>query len=230
MAKHRHYLDVIGWNCYVANSDARVLHTLARWAKMYRPDVFALSEARTHHHALSLVPGYTLFQERPTRWHGGIVDDTGDTAILVRDDLLPHVKRHRVATMLRRWMVQRYRRWHTPRRDEVVILKVRGRRWRVRASHPATGGLDGANRRAFREQMRKIRRWAVVASRPRTVSIDVGDLNERKRPLMRFLGRFFIIVGQGIDLLIAFHAKRVRHWRLSKGGSDHHGQRYRVYA
>src|SRR5262249_39150862 len=147
-----------------------------RWARNHNPDVFCLSEARTHQTALAEVPGYTVFQSEPVRSGGPIVNDQGDSAILVRDDLGP-VLREPGASMLLKGVVFGHNRTHTPRQYQGVDLKKGGKKFRIRASHFPTHGFDGGNKRAFLESATRSKVWALAGLR--AVSLDVGDLNEK---------------------------------------------------
>ena len=221
-------LTVLAWNAYVANTDANVRAALAGWVKAHNPDVIAISEARTHRAALQHVSGYTLFQEPPGATVGKVVDDQGDSAVLVRDDLAPDVKRHSVAKMRDQWVVVKHRRTHTPRRHEPPTHTKGGRKWRIRASHWPTNGFGGPNRSAFLESARRSKLWAHAGVG--ATSIDVGDLNDKKARVAAWFGKRFLVAGQGIDLLVARRAAKVEHTQLDKGGSDHHAQLYVVTA
>lgn len=218
-------LDLIAWNCYVANDDSNVLHQLRAWVREYAPDVFVLCEASTHADVLGNLDGYTLLQETPPRG-AGRGDDTGDVAILVADS---HTIKHRwVARMTRWWLVLRYRRRHQPHRYEVALVDVRGQTWRICGAHPPTHGLDGPNRVAFGESARFFRRWLRrTLTRP---SIVVGDLNETAGTLAAWFGPKFRVFGAGIDCAVTRGVRGGETERLGKGGSDHHGRRYQFEA
>ena len=217
-------LDLIAWNCYTANSDENVRHTLGLWHDRFGPDLFCLSEAATHHDALVRFAreyGYTLLQETPP---AGVDrgNDTGDCAILVADHA--HVRRRWVARMERAWMVMRYRRWHDPHRYEVATIKVRGHTWRIRASHWPTHGFDGPNREAFTESARRSKGW--LRRSLRYPSVDVGDLNEHIDTLADWFGPRFRLFGERIDVAVTRNVRAGEWQELGKGGGDHYGRRY----
>lgn len=220
-------LDLVAWNAYVGNSDDNVAHTLGVWHDRFAPDVFALSEASTHHDALVRFCRdypYTLLQETPApgRRKGGPVDDTGDCAILVADH--HKIRRRWVARMTRRWVVLRYRRWHHPHAYEVAVVTVRGHTWRIRASHWPTHGFDGPNREAFTESARRSKGW--LRRSLRYPSVDVGDLNEHIDALADWFGPRFRLFGERIDVAITRNVRSCEWEELGKGGGDHYGRRY----
>lgn len=220
-------LELVAWNCWVGNSNTQVLATLRAWADTYRPDVFVLSEARTHAAVLDRVPGYRVLQERPARKHAkGRVSEHGDCAILIAEHV--QLRTNWVARMARTWVVFSHRRVHDPRRYQVAGITVRGQLWRIRASHPPTGGFDGGNAVAFMESMRRSRRWL----RRRLVpSVDAGDMNEQRARLAAWFGPRFRVYGAGIDLAVTRGVLDCEYVELGKGGSDaHHGHAYRFTA
>lgn len=219
-------LRLLTWNPHVGNRPRRVRRALLRWIRRHRPDVIVVTEARRFAGVLETIPGYRVFQETPVpKARRGTVDDRGDTAVLVHESVTVH--RRKVARMRSSWLVWRYRRRHTPRRYEVLTLTVRGRRWKVRGSHWPTNGLDGVNRAAFLESAIRSKLWALACRVP---TVDAGDLNEQRGRLARWFGRGFTVRGHRIDLVIARRVRGVRHWRLAKNGSDHHGQAYTLAA
>ena len=223
-------LNLLAWNCWVANRDDNVIAALWTWALRYDPDVIALSEAASHADALhewAERHGYTLLQAPVPRRRkaGRVVDDTGDCAIL----LGPHVTiRHEwVASMRQMWMVFSHRRWHTPHRYQVAHIVVRGQRWRVRASHWPTLGMHGPNKAAWLESAHASRRWLDRSTFP---SVDVGDLNEQAPTLAEWFGKRFQVFGKGIDVAVARGVREGTWTELGKGGGDHHGRFYRLTA
>lgn len=220
-----HVLDLLAWNCYRYNDSDVVLHWLRVWVNRYKPDMFALSEASTHAHVLPLLEGYSVQQQTPPRnprKDGEDVDDTGDVAILVRDDHI--IKRNRLARMLLRWLVLSHRRWHKPHEYEVTVVKVRGHKWRVCVAHPPTHGFTGPNREAFAESTRFFRRWLRRGfGRP---SIVVGDLNEHSTALATWFGPKYRVWGEGIDCAVTRGVRTAVVEELGKGGGDHYGRRY----
>lgn len=218
-------LTLLSWNCYVANASWRVLGALLYWIRQHNPDVIVLTEANKHADVLRKIPGYTLFQEEPVkRSRSGDVDDSGDSAVLVRDGLA--IRRARVVRMRKRWTVWSHRRRHTPRRYWVLQVRKAGL-WKVRASHWPTNGFKGRNRVAFLESALRSRLWLRASRVP---AVDVGDLNENEAVLRRWFGKRFTVIGHRIDLLIARHVRRIKHARLGKRGSDHYAQLFRLTA
>ena len=230
MSRRPNELVVVAWNCYVGNSDRNVLAYLAELAALEAPDVFALTEAQTHADVLgefAMFHGYTLLQETPNprRKRGRVVDDTGDCALLVADR--HKVRRDWVDAMTRTWMVLRYKRRHAPHRYQVALLTVRGRKWRVRASHWPTHGFDGPNGAAVKESAKGSKRWL---RRGTTPSVDVGDLNEKISRLAAWYGQRFQVYGERIDVAVTRNVADCVWSELDKGGSDHHGRLYRFTA
>ena len=224
------YLDLIAWNAYAGNSAGNVYETLAGWVTEYAPDVITVSEAFTHHNVLQHLAddlGMRLLQETPARRRKStaLVDDTGDCAILLADHVT--LRRSWVARMRRVWLVLRYRRRHRPHQYQVAAIKVRGHRWRVRASHWPTHGLDGPNAAAVVESARKSRRWLLRGLVP---SVDVGDLNESKAKLAAWYGKRFRVFGRRIDVAVTRRVRWCSWAELGKGGGDHHGRHYRFTA
>lgn len=224
-------LVVIGWNAHVTNTADNVDGALTAWQKAHNPDVFCISEARTHHAVIATwckEHGYTQQQQRRAANIGKVVNDQGDSAILIRNDLMPHVKRQWLAKMLIKWVVLRHNLIHTPREYENAKLRKSGVVWRVRSSHFPTHGLHGVNRPAFLESASRSKAWLLAGLR--AVSLDVGDMNESRAALADWYGKRFKVVGSGIDMVVARRAASIDHTELDKGGSDHHAQLYVVKA
>lgn len=218
-------LDAIGRNLYIASHDAEVAETLARDVELHQPDVFALAEASSHADVLERVApllGYRLIQERPAP-HQPRGDDTGDCALM----LAAHVQlRHTwVARMRQRWLVLSHHRWHKPHSYEVAAIKVRGQRWRVRASHWPTHGPDGPNARAWRESARRSRRWL-----RRGLSVPSADLLDANASAdqLREVFTGCRVFGHGPDVAITRRVAGGAATALGRGGSDHRGVRYRL--
>lgn len=219
-------MTLLIWNPWVGNSPRRVRRAVNGWARRHNPDVIVISEARPFYGTLRRIPGYRVFQERPAPKGSGIVDDRGDTAILVRDGI--PVRRRRVVRMGVRWRVFSHNRTHTPRRYETIKVEVDGQWWSVRGSHYPTNGFDGGNRRAFLESAARSKAWALIC---RTPTVDAGDLNESAYRLRKFFGRGFKIRGHRIDLIITRRVRRIEHRMLAKRGSDsHRGQLFHLTA
>lgn len=225
-------LTVLAWNVYVANDAANVRRYLTDWIEDFDPHVVALTEARTHRAVLQEVAedlGYSFHQATPIPgMKDGIVNDDGDSAIMVRKRGVK-IKHQRTARMARGWVYSPYMRRHTPRSYEVAKIKVGKKVWRVRSSHFPTEGFDGRNKAAFRESALRSKAWMLASGR-RTSSIDVGDFNTGPYSLKQFLGDRFVVVGEGIDLLLGRRIRGARKIRLGKGGGDHHAAVYRVTA
>lgn len=213
-------MKALVWNCWVGNK--RVGLSLRNWIKQHNPDVIFLSEARTHRKALSNIKGYALYQAKPVKKaKSGLVNDRGDSAILVRKDLV--VQRARIARARLTWLVRSHNRRHTPREAQIVVLNIDGRKWRLRADHFPTGGFDSVNGEAFRDNAKRARRWLNLGKRKRTVSVIAGDLNEKAPRIKAFFGRKDReIAGEGIDLTIVQHGHVTEYKTLGKGGSDAH--------
>ena len=219
-------LDVLAWNAHLGNR--RVAKVLTRLVKRNRPHVVVLNEVPHQHGALrtwAKVNGYVMFAESPGDRSRRVVSEHGSTVVLVDDDNpaldLVHA---RVVTGKESWRVVRYDRVHAPRRDWVVRLRLHGVTYRVFASHVATNGLDGPNRRAVAEWLTRADR-AVRRRRRGVVLVDVGDHNNSVRALRRWLPAN--VAGHGPDSAVVAGgvvSRRV----LPKYGSDHRAIRYHI--
>lgn len=222
-------IDIVAWNCYVANSGENVKDFLAEQAAKFSPDVFALSEARTHADAIHEFArdfGYVPFQRPPVpQGKTGLVNDAGDSALLVRKTPEIEILSHRKAKMRRKWKVASKDRVHTPREYETATLRVRGRKIKVRASHFPTLGFKGPNRWAFLESYAKAKAWALATGR-NTATADIGDFNETRTTMAKRLGKRFLVGGSGIDLILTTDVDHIDSTELGKGGGDHNGRRY----
>lgn len=228
LAKPPAQLTVLGWNAHITNTDANVTDALNGWIDEHDPDVIFVSEARTHRDALKQIAGYKLYQQPMAPNIGPVVNDQGDSAILVRDNLVPHVKHHSLAKMRLKWVVARGHKVHTPREYEKVTLKKAGTKFRTKSSHFPTNGFKGNNRPAFLESALRAKAWAKAGLG--AVSVDVGDFNENKAAMADWFGKRFKVAGRGIDLAIVHRAAKVEHTLLDKGGSDHYAQLYVITA
>lgn len=219
-------ITILQWNCYVGNSVKRARWALKAWIRLFKPDVIVLSEARKFRHMLANIPGYQLFQEQgePKARHG-VVNDAGDTAVLVRAD--HGVTRARYARMRLKWRVLSHNRTHSAKRYPVLtILFSWGQRAKVRGSHWPTHGFSGPNKAAFLESAARSKAWALTSRMP---TLDIGDLNETIARLARWFGRRFKVAGHHIDALVACRVRKIEHRRLTKGGGDHYANLFRVY-
>ena len=226
-------LALIGWNAWEGNEDWRVKDTLTHWQEQYNPAAILGSELSNHFDVTDTIPGLMRFQEEPiSRTSRGIdVNEQGDTAILLADDLTDSVEHQRVLAMKLTWKVFSHDKVHSGRRFQTLTLKREGRRVRLLSAHPPTLGFNGPNGDAFMESMVKIRRWLRRGALMRnTTSLVVGDMNERKSVVADWFGPNYTVEGEGIDLFIGRGVRRIEHERLGRGGSDvHHGQLFRVW-
>ena len=189
------------------------------------PDGLVLTEAAPYHGVLDL-PGWRQYQEAPGR-RGDRTDDSGDVAILIRED--HKVRRRWVAHMTRWWTVLSHRQRHEPHAYENVVAEIRGRVWRVRGSHPPTHGFDGPNGEAFTETARRSRRW-FRRGLPGVPSVDVGDWNETKERLQAWFGDRFKVFGKRIDVAVTRNVEGCEVEELPKRGFDHYGRVYTLTA
>lgn len=222
-------IKIVGWNCYVGNTAAKVEDALTRWAVGHGVDVFCLSEARTHEQAIAQFckkHGFLQFQAPVQPDQGGVVNESGDSAILVRDVYAKDIGHDRVATMTKLWRVLSHNKTHTPRQSQIVVLRL-SRKVRIRADHFPTLGFKGPNKSAFLEAATRTKAWMLAGVG--AVSLSVGDLNDTLAAIAQFFGKRFLVTGSGIDLLVGRGVKNVDHSQLDKGGSDvHFGQLYVV--
>lgn len=173
------------------------------------------------------VAGETPVPRRPS----GPVDERGDTVIVASTD---RVRRSRVAVMTRTWVVRKYMRWHTPRRDQVIRLDgpVRG----VRGVHlPPGGPSDRLNGASWSEQMTKALRWAGKGG----CRVILGDVNANRATVRAFIARYSgpnaqrvhsaAVDGHGVDLCIVVGGT-LEARALDRAGSDHRRGLYAVAA
>lgn len=159
------------------------------------------------------------------------VPEQGDTVLILRD--VP-ARRSRTKVMTRAWIVREYRRWHEPRRDQLVLPRgpVRG----VWGTHLPPGGPDDpVNGPAWREQMDKALAWAARGG----CRVVVGDVNCTRARLEAYIAayngrrkrrvRTAVVVGQGVDLCIVIGGT-ADGADLEHGGSDHRAQLYAITA
>lgn len=219
--------DLVAWNCETDNTDEWVKAGLTGWEQAYRPDAFLLSEAASHYNTIATWcrrNGFQHLQEQPRRG-APRGDDTGDTAILVRNE--HRVRRDWVMAMLLWWTVLRYNRRHQPHRYQAAVAVIRGRTWRLLSVHPPTNGFDGGNAEAFTESAVRIRRWLSWGRHP---SAAVGDWNEHLERLADWLPNRFRLWGHGIDLAATANVVGGSYAALGSAHSDHRGRWYRLRA
>lgn len=221
------FLKVLAWNCYVANSQARVHAALTRWLKR-EPHIAALNEAARFHDVVRQVArhrGYRMLSEQPGDRTAKIVPEGGNNVVLVRKDV--EVMRWQPRPMDEPWTVVSHARQHQPRRPIDLKVKV-GDPYALLLTHWPTGGpRSRANGEAVREIAKFTQEW-LDGGRDRVARASIGDHNVSVHELRRLLDteRPLRVSGVRVDSAAGTGLDRLNKNVLSKGGSNHHGIEY----
>lgn len=210
-------LRLIAWNIRTGNKQAQA--AVRDLIDEHQPHVLALSEA----YSLRLPDGfcgYDVRQEavpnaRRAPWFHEPVSEYGEQATLYRPGV--GVGRDRVVPMSQTWIGPVNGLEHEPRRSRRSRVVVDEQPWRLCLDHWATGGVNGRNKAAVREQIRRSR--AFLAAGQHAPSVVIGDLNIGTTELARMFPHR-VVAGNGPDNVIARGAT-VKRTVLDNFGSDH---------
>lgn len=219
-------IRLLGWNCYVGNSPARVRRRLRRWLRKKLPDVVVLNEAMRFHREIRAVArelGYEFLGQEPLPRDRSPRPERGNTVLLVREQDDLRLVCHRFAEMSEGWTVWSHDQRHDPRVHAVAVLRGRGGRWLVVGDHWATRG----NRAAQAESAAWLAGRAAKGG-GRTVVASAGDKNKGGRELRGLYPRA-LVRGGGVDWLLAWGASSARTRALGRGGSDHRARLHEVF-
>lgn len=212
-------LDVLAWNVYIGHRPEKVRGSLGGLLAAYQPEVAALMEAsRLYGHLTGL--GYKVVQLKPRASQPGNQPETGNIAILVREDV--QIVKRLTQRMREFWTGPKHGWPHDPRVNRSVKIRVDGTVWKVKAGHGPFGDEAKA------EFQRRLARWLTRAvTRPTVLVLDANMSHSEFRTKVAGPGGAKT-GGVGVDLIAYKNAALLSARNLGKNGSDHPAMLYRL--
>lgn len=214
-------LVIIAWNIWEGTSAKAARIALAKFIREYRPEVFVIMEARNLYGDLESL-GYSVIQLEPNPKRPGNISGDGDIALLIRNSKGgPKIKKTFVLRMKTFWKGPKHGFAQDPRVYRWVLLKWKGRVWKIGAAHTPFG-----------EEARSESRFALIRwlkktkkGRPTVLVIDANMKLDEFDKTIADPGDAEAS-GVGIDLEAHKNCRLLNSQRLDRGPSDHPAKRY----
>lgn len=206
-------LRVLLWNVYVHHDAKHVRKVLTKLVERNGIDVVILSEAAHCFSVLDDIPGFTRYQAKPNGAAGRLLNEDGNTAILVRNTI--PVLKSKPVRMHVPFKGAKAGLPHEPRVYHRVTIQIAEDKWRILGDHFPTKRW---NAKAVAESKTFVRKFL---SRSKGVpTIAAGDKNMSAADLRRATNSR--VAGYKIDLAAFVNCSLVEARPLKKFRSDHH--------